>query len=536
MQSLALGVYDNPLKQEQAILNIDLLRNNVVVFGGLMTGKTTFLKTLLVRMHEPAFQSSTIEEEVYILDFGNSLGAYSELHSVCACFNSSNDENVKRIFKVVEEKMDNNTKVLSKRNQSFLEYCKNPTDGLHHIVFIIDNAHTFFSEESYFIYRDTLLRLCRDGISKGVTVVLTSSDTVIPNKYLTCFGKKIALQISSEKYMDIFGCKPIQPMQFKGRGLVTVDSSVLEFQCFLPFKNESLELSKFIEKSNEGKEVNPNRLISFDGDLTFENLHKYTKSEISKDALIVGLDYYQHAPIDIDLKENRVIGIYGKKHFGKTNLLNIILKYIFEHREDIFDLKSVGAKCQFILFDDGRKQLQHVQTFLSENGFEDVHYVTKSIDFKKYLPISSVSSANVPRAGSPSPASIDPTNTLFIVQNRSIFSIAERQTFMGMLNMVRQADNVNSIFIFPDVPQMDKELAMSFINNLSCAFVLDNIGGFVTNKGKGTPFENMNPKELKEDYTDCELSDGFYYDIYNDTLEKLKFIKCDYEDLNSKVK
>ena len=49
---LAMGIYDAPEKQAQPVFYLEPLKNNVAVFGGPMSGKTTFIKTLLVRLHQ----------------------------------------------------------------------------------------------------------------------------------------------------------------------------------------------------------------------------------------------------------------------------------------------------------------------------------------------------------------------------------------------------------------------------------------------------------------------------------------------------
>lgn len=537
MRKLAIGIYDNPLKQEQSIFNIDLLKNNIIVFGGPMTGKTTFLKTLLVRIHENAFQNNNIEEEIYILDFGNSLGAYSNLYNICGYFNSSNEENIKRVFKVIEEKMNINSNTLSKCNQNFVAYCEcSKEKDLHHITFIIDNANAFFSENTYTTYQEKLLEFCRDGLSKGITIILTANDTGISNKFLSNFGQKIAFQVPNDKYIEIFGSRTNQPMCFKGRGLATIDSNILEFQCFLPFKDESTELSSFIDSTNQNKEKNPNRLISFDGDLTFENLKKYTSSNIPKDKAIVGLDYYNHLPIEIDLKENKVIAIYGKKNFGQINLLNILVKYIIEHQKEIFHFDNDTDKCNIVLFDDGRKQLEGIKKSSNVLNSSKIQYFLKINEFKDYIDNNHmiINRANhtirenrqeilIPIQETP--------NTVFIIQNKMFFQNAPLINVFSSL--VSQAPDYNYIFIYPDIPLISEaEIASKFNSTILNAFLLDNISEFVNNKSKNTIFQNMNAKELKEKYAKCERGDGYYYDFDTDTIEKLKFIKLNSLDNN----
>ena len=97
--TLAMGVYDAPESQQQPLFKMNLYRNHVAVFGGFMSGKTTFIKTMLVRLHEN--RSELPRESIYIIDFDQGLTDYGELPDVCACLDNSNEEDVKRIFKLL---------------------------------------------------------------------------------------------------------------------------------------------------------------------------------------------------------------------------------------------------------------------------------------------------------------------------------------------------------------------------------------------------------------------------------------------------
>ena len=88
MKALQMGIYDDLDTQTQPLLNIDIFQSNAIIFGSHLSGKTTFLKTLLVRMHQN-FQPEDAEE-TYIIDFGGNLCEYGNLPLVAACFDNSN--------------------------------------------------------------------------------------------------------------------------------------------------------------------------------------------------------------------------------------------------------------------------------------------------------------------------------------------------------------------------------------------------------------------------------------------------------------
>ena len=99
MNRVPIGIYDDLDNQIQPLLYVEPAANNMIVFGGHMSGKTTFIKTLLIRMHENIDMER--EQDVYILDFGGNLGSYRDLSLVAACFDNSNGENIRRVFRSI---------------------------------------------------------------------------------------------------------------------------------------------------------------------------------------------------------------------------------------------------------------------------------------------------------------------------------------------------------------------------------------------------------------------------------------------------
>ena len=513
-----MGIYDSPQTQTQPTLEIDLFKSNIIAFGGAMSGKTTFIKTMLVRLHE---LYTPQEENIYIIDFGGNMGRYKELSHVCACFDNSNEENIKRIFKVVEKCLDYNTNKL--QSESYINYSGD--DRPPHITFIIENVNAFLAEARYTSYHEKLLKLCRDGLSKGVTIVLTANDVGGGlNKYLPSFAQKLAFEMPADKYIDIFNTKVSLPMMLKGRGLVSINSQPHEFQCFLPFENEADELPEFIKQTNEKyKDCMPEKLSSFNQELTLENFNEFCtkkrsleEADADENSVVVGLDYYEHEPIILDLNENRAIAIYGKRKFGKSNLVNLILKTIIRKHSDY----------RFVFFDDGRAQLEPLHQFLPEG--ENNVYITKIDELNFYLYENGY--CDVCFAGrKPATPFAEKENpfTVFVMQNKNIFQAVGRNLISKMPSMISEADEKGYLFIYSDVRKFsdnDPSKSGALNNSLSIAFLLDNIGEFVGDKGSKSVFGEMEPKELKEEYAKCELGDGYFYDIESDELKKLKFI------------
>lgn len=542
MKELELGICDNPQKQSQPILKVDLLKNNIVIFGGPMSGKTTFIKNILVRVQE-AVNPEKEEENTYIIDFGGALTQYSEFSTVCACFDNSNEENVRRIFKKIESQLEKNVKSL--KGQNFVDYINKKTSErktIPHITFIIDNVNAFLADERYLTYQESLLKLCRDGLSKGLSIILSASDVANGlGKFLPTFGEKIAFEMPAEKYLDIFGRKILQPMILKGRGVANVGFDVLEFQGFLPFEDEEKDFKPFLDKvKTKYNEISePEKLKGFDGDLTIENFAKYSANFVSydecisgKDVVVLGLDYYEHIPVTLNLDDARVIAIYGKRSFGKTNLLRLILDSIYRNHSDY----------RFIFVDDGRKQLEKIHKSLDEG--ENNVYLTNIEEMKRYFTDNGYSSMAPPKTGDrpTSPPSYNPMVrpsvppqtsqkfeeknnpfTVFVIQSKPLYSNPIINKFPELAS---KAEEKGYLFIFSEVRKFsDTSVGGPFNNMITNAFLLDNISEFVGDRGSKSVFGEMDPKELKTQYAKCELGDGYCYDIERDELKKLKFIK-----------
>ena len=550
-----MGVYDAPEKQKQPLFEMYPLKTNVAVFGGPMTGKTTFVKTLLVRLHE---KRGPDEEEIYIVDFGGSLGDFGNLQNICAAFDNSSEENIKRVFRTVEKRLEDNADHLGGR--SYYEvYRENPKACPPHLTFIIENINAFLADERYESYRDRLTKLCRDGLSKGLTVVITGRDTAGVGRLLTNFAQKIGLGLNADEYMEIFGCKILPPMRLPGRGIVNIESNHYEFQCFLPFPvREQLGLAPLLRIAE--KNPNPRRMKAFGKELTFDDLKKQSTKPITEmpDQVLLGLDYYEHKPVILDYAKNKAIGIYGKRKFGKTNLLKLILDGIRKQHPDY----------RFVYLDDGRKQLCQVMNHpipanaqerekVLDGMMSDIkrdgyfrsgdefylrdpdqlvdfliqnNYVTdKGSDYAPGFLPGLTGEASQPGVPSMKPLQESPKPTVFVVDNKMFYQVlsskGKRLLNSYLPELINRAEDTGNLVIFAEIRNMAELHREEFNRLLTIAFLLDNLGEFIIDRGNKSVFKDMDAKEMKTTYARCEMGDGYIYTIDADELQKVKFIK-----------
>lgn len=571
----SLGRYDIPNKQKQSNFKVDLVNSNIAVFGSAMSGKTNFLKLLINCLHK---RSNIYNEQIFILDFGGALRDYKDMPLVSAYFDNTSEEYVKRVFVILESILKQNIKDLGSYNFSV-----GRKNNLPHTTFIIDNLNAFIGENRYSAYHEKFGRICRDGRSRGISVVFTASDTKGISNYLLSFEQKIALNFAPDKCSEIFGSKVESLGNIQGRGYANVterpDDIIGTFNLNAPYEVQILKCSDindedsvFMRKLKEKfaydessfeyrKQVQ--KYKTFPQELLFEdfvNLRQppdATDRVLSSNNVEVGLDYVEFKPINVDFLDSRVVAIYGKKEFGKTNLLRLLLQ----------NLKNNKKNSRFVFFDDGRKQLkvfydEFSETFdcdyISEYEQISINFVNGRMKKRKLSPMQQFykilhekymslyndydndllyqiygiddidfTVEDLPRGADKA----DGTPTVFVIQSKSIYLNTKMNSdfiHYFLQELIDVADENDYIFIFTDVKKItDAEVNALFNSTLKTVFLLDNIAEFASERGSKTVFGDMDQKNLKEEYAKCEIGDGYFYNVEADLLKKAKFIKTE---------
>lgn len=514
---LAMGQYDAPLDQKQPVFEMDLFRSHVAVFGAPMSGKTTFIKTLLVRLHENMDQLPS--ENVYLLDFGGNVGSYGKLGNVCIHLGNNNEEEIRRVFRTIEKRLLENEKKLNSQNY-YAALQKNPATVPIHMTLIIENINTFLSDDRYSSYQDRLNNLCRDGLSKGLSVVITANETHGIGRLLAYFGQKVAFEMPADSYFEIFNAKVSKPMKMPGRGVVNIGSGNYEFQCFLPFAtiNEETEIPRLVEYTQHYP--NEYKMSTFPDELTWDNVKEYCNNNSNPDEdrqqILVGLDYYEHQPMMIDLSESRSIGCYSKS--TRQEERNALVALILER------VRKIKPEAKIVFLDDGRKQMEKLHI---HPNWADSYYLTSVGDFNDFLVDNGYGGKK--HYGKPGgDAIIQKTPfTVFVIQSKLFYRSMDYKSLTVKIvpNMAAEALTRDFLFIFSDIPVLTDPDVYNAVNGcISTAFLFDNISEFVAEKGSRSVFGEKDPKELKAEYAHCAKGDGFIYHIDADDLQKVKFL------------
>lgn len=572
LELCAIGKYDIPSKQRQSTFHVDLINSNIAIFGSALSGKTNLLKLLINCLHK---RSDETKEQIFLLDFSGALQEYKNMPLVSAYFDNSNEEYVKRVFRILETILKKNIKDLGSKN--FV--AGRDEASIPHTTFIIDNLNAFVDEDRYTAYQEKFGRLCRDGCSRGISIIFTATDTKGITRFLLSFEQKITLNLSVEKSTEIFGLKTEALGNITGRGYANVterpDGIIGTFNLNAPYEVQTLKSadisdanSHFVKNLRAKYDYDEStgefrrtvkKYQTFPQELMRED-YEELKQPYSADDKIpsgsfveVGLDYVDFKPVGIDFNESRVSAIYGKREFGKSNLLTIML-------EKLWDIKS---ESRFVFFDDGRKQLSGLYekirntrkcTYIGEFASVDVQladgtmrkrklspmlqfykliheeYISLNRDYRENPVLDQIYGSDISLDLIPEGAergNAEPT--VFIIQSKSVYlNTKTNADFIHYVlpEMVDTAEDNDLVFLFTDAKKItDAEVNSEFNSALKIVFLLDNIAEFASERGGKSVFGEMDLKSLKEDYARCEIGDGYYYNVEADSLKKSKFIK-----------
>ena len=199
-----LGFYDAPDRQYQGHVYYDFMERNLAIIGSTQTGKTNLLQTII---RSVASNCSPDDVNLYIADFGTMiLKNYENLKHVGGVACASDVEKIKNMFKLLYEQMNIRKEMLMRAGvSSYKSYREAGHRDLPLIILMIDNLALF--KELYLNDVDHLLPIFREGLSVGISVIVTSNQiNGIGYKYMANIDSKVALYCNdAADYMTFMG-------------------------------------------------------------------------------------------------------------------------------------------------------------------------------------------------------------------------------------------------------------------------------------------------------------------------------------------
>lgn len=338
LHNIPLGIYDDPDNQYQGYARFDLCSDNMLIVGSSQTGKTNFLQDIIrmiAEKHSPAMAN------IYIADFGAMyLKIFENLAHVGGVVTIAESEKFKNLFKLLTEEIQKRkAKFLDCGLSSYTAYVEAGYEDLPQIFFVLDNFSAF--KEIYAdVYEDQFIYIAREGISCGISVVMTNSSTSgLGYRYLSNFATRIAFKCNdTNEYIALFDWCRIQPKDTAGRMLCKLNKELYEAQSFIAFEG-----SKEIERSNAVKEfikvisnrymnVSARKIPSIPDVLTNKYIDDNFDIALKDYQYPIALDYSNVDVVYLAFKYFNEFCIIGKDSEKKTKSINNIiasLKYSF---------------------------------------------------------------------------------------------------------------------------------------------------------------------------------------------------------------
>ena len=351
---VGVGLYDDPDNQYQGKVVLDLTASNTMIIGSSQYGKTNLLEVLLRGLQE---QYTPQQVNVYILDFGSMIlknfeGSQLVGGVVCA----SEDEKVKNLFRLIMRCLAERKEKLSKVGvSSFASYLEAGYTDMPQIVIMVDNFIGL--RELYLSDDDVLLPICRDGLSYGISVIMTTlQSSSVGYRYMSNFAQKVVLYCNdSGEYSSVFDRCRMQPSNVPGRGLIEMDKTVYEFQSYLCYEAErEIERVKAIREEIAGAnrrfgEMKAKPIPEIPTVLDMAYLQQNFNEQREPYRIPIAMDYESVEWVMLDLRRISTICVTGRERFGKTNLLKLVMNHL---QNNLFDEPS-----EVFIFDDYRRQL-----------------------------------------------------------------------------------------------------------------------------------------------------------------------------------
>lgn len=355
-----IGVYDDPDNQYQGTYSVDLTNQNVMIIGSAQTGKTNILQTMIRSI---TTKYSPQEVSIYIMDFSSMvLKNFEGLNHVGGVVTSSEDEKLKNLMKLLFDEIETRKeKLMSVGVSSFSAYKEAGKKDIPHIILMIDNLTVL--KELYFEDDDDLLKLCREGLSVGISIVIANSQTNgISYRYLSNFSTKIALFCNdSSEYSSLFDYCAERLDEIQGRCLIEIDRTHHECQSFLAFQGEKEidrvnNIKDFITKTNSNTKSTANIIPVIPEVLT----KQYVDSNLSfvtneNYELVVGLDYATVSPVIFNFAHlSAPLVVSGKDDSGRSNFFRYVSNWL--------ELNHNG-NCELYVFDNLNKKLSNTKEY-----------------------------------------------------------------------------------------------------------------------------------------------------------------------------
>lgn len=383
LESLPLGIYDDPDSQYQGYAHFNLCDDNVLIVGASQTGKTNLFQNIIRLTAE---QYSPRDAVFYIADYGAMyLKNFEKLHHVGGVVTLSEGEKFKNLFKLLTAEVQaRKAKFLECGLSSYSAYKEAGYNDLPHIFFVIDNFSAF--KEMYAdMYEDQFVYLTREGISCGISVIITNAATAgLGYRYMSNFACRLAFKCNDAgEYANLFERCRMEPKDVPGRMLCKLNKELYEMQSFIAFEGEkeherSAEVKKFVERINQKYSMFKAKSIpSIPEVLTFEYIERNYALPKASFQYPIALDYGNVELVTLDLKTMNEFCVIGKDAAKRSGVAKQIMASLHRY--------SLRKPVQMYIIDSVERQLKEL-SLLSYVEHYTIDYSEIGSIFEGFMP------------------------------------------------------------------------------------------------------------------------------------------------------
>lgn len=346
-----IGIYDDPDTQFQGEAKFDFDTENTIIIGASQTGKTNLLQ-LIIR--EVCSKRKADEANFYILDFGSMiLKNFAELNHIGGVVIPSEEEKIKNLFKLLLQELDmRKEKLMSVGVSSISSYNEAGYNDIPHIYLLLDNFAVFremFAEK----YEDDFLFIAREGITYGISLIVTASATNgFGYKYMSNFANHIAFSCNdNSEYSNLFDRCRTEPSNYPGRMLISFNKVIYEAQSYISFDGEKeidriSAIKDFIKTQNTINAGKRAKRIPEVPDVFNQSYIQDNFPVAVRNQMAVALSYQYVEPVYFDIASTSQLAIIGKQNqnmiaFERAMLNEIKLNY-FDRPTDVYIIDSLS--------------------------------------------------------------------------------------------------------------------------------------------------------------------------------------------------
>lgn len=359
-----VGIIDEPASQQQYPMSLDFSKlGNTLVYGAPVTGKTTFLQTLVMSL---TMRRKPDEANIYIMDFGGwNMSVFRDFPHVGGIVNEDTPERLKELMLLLNDTLRSRKAIFSKAGVgSISAYRQTAGKPLPDVFLVVDNLSVllkmYAEADSFFA------NLAGSGANYGIYLIATAqAANSVPMRISQNIKNTLALQmIDKSDYSYLVGKTNHQLPQIPGRGLAK-GNPPLEFQIALPGPGKDEKaITDFIRNTGMAMDT---AWSGSRAELIPEMPDTIPFGSLRTEKAALGLTTDRIQPVEYDWETQHFLLISGTPQSGKSNLLYAITAQLKERlggRICLFDVKSSAPESMLRLADDCLSQGKQIDNFV----------------------------------------------------------------------------------------------------------------------------------------------------------------------------